>query len=151
MPVGRKTRIRRMVEDGNGHGLVVDLAGEIAPAPTSAPGSVALSAFTGQIDAVYAGVVQLGDRGWIALCVREHFRFIAGSFQGACNAHAQYAFLIVIEHNFFPDRLQRGDAVDAAEIGSAAEDKARVLLQDDLLFSGNPVGVNFKFPLLRTT
>jgi len=34
-----------------------------------------------------------------------------------------------------------GDAVDAAEIGSAAEDKARVLLQDDLPLSGNPVGV----------
>src|SRR6267154_80246 len=140
-----------MVEDGNGHGLVVDLAGEIAPAPTSAPGSVALSAFTGQIDAVYAGVVQLGDRGWIALCVREHFRFIAGSFQAAGNAHAQYAFLIVIEHNVFADRLQRGDAVDAAKIGSAAEDKASVLLQNDLTLAANPVGINFEFALLGTT
>src|SRR6266481_6391648 len=130
MPVGRKTRIRWMVEDGNGHGLVVDLAGEIAPAPTSAPGSVTLSAFTGQIDAVYAGVVQLGDRGWIALCVHEHFRFIAGSFQAARHTHSQNAFLIVAEHNVFADRFQRCNAVDAAKIGSAAEDKASVLLQD---------------------
>src|SRR5882762_2198329 len=140
-----------MVEDGNGHRLAVNLSAEIAPASTSAPGSIALFSFTRQIAAVDTGIIQLGDRGCIAVCVREHFRFVAGSFKVARNAHAEHAFLIVIEHNFFPDRLQRGDAVDAAEIGSAAEGKARVLLQDGLPLSGNPVGVNFKFPLLRTT
>src|SRR5712675_3691872 len=132
-----------MVEDGNGHRLAVNLPAEIAPAPTSTPGSVALFSFTRQIAAVDTDIVQLGDRGWIALCVREHFRFIAGRFQAACNAHAQHAFLIVAEHNVFADGFQRGDAVDGAEVGSATEDKASMLLQDDLPLAGNPVSINF--------
>ncbi len=64
------------------------------------------------------------------------------------DAHAENTFFIVIEDDFFAESLQRRDPVDAAEIRAAAEHETRVLLQNVLLLSGDPVRVYFQFSLI---
>ena len=138
-----------MVEDGDGDRLVTELAAEIAPAAAGAPGSIASFSFAGEVDAVNAGVVELGDRGGAAGGVGKDFGLVRGSFQGASDAHAEDAFFVVGEDHFFAEGLQCGDAVDAAEIGGAAEDETGMLLQDWPLLAGDPVGFNLQLALLR--
>ena len=52
VPVGWKSRIGRVVENGDGDGLVADETTEIAPAAACAPGGVAFFAFTGEVGAL---------------------------------------------------------------------------------------------------
>src|SRR5258708_39161933 len=137
-----------MVEDGDGDRLVADLAAEIAPAAARAPGSIAFCALAGEIDTVYAGVVELSDGGRAAIAVGEDFWLVGESFQRPSDAHAEHAFLVVVEDNFFVESLQRGNAVDAAEIGATTKDEAGVFLQNELLLAADPVGVDFQLSLI---
>src|SRR5260221_7072975 len=137
-----------MVEDGDGDRLVAELAAEIAPAAARAPGRIAFFAFAGEIDTVYAGVVELSDGGRAAIAVGEDFWLVGGSFQRASDAHAENAFLVVVEDDFFVESLQRGNAVDAAEIGATTKDEASVFLQNELLLAADPVGVDFQLSLI---
>src|SRR5713101_2351810 len=82
VPVGWKARILRVVEDGYGDGLVADTAAEIAPTAARSPNGFAFFGFTGEIDAVDASVVQLGDSGGAAGGVGEDFGFVGGRFEG---------------------------------------------------------------------
>src|SRR5260221_11855671 len=99
-----------MVENGDRNRLVADLAAQIAPAAARAPGRVSLLAFAGEIDAVYAGVVELSDGGRAAIAVGEDFWLVGGGFQRATDAHAENAFLIVMEDTFFVGAFQLGNA-----------------------------------------
>ncbi len=90
-----------MIEDGDGDGLVAELAAEIAPAAPGAPGGFALFSFTGDVDTVDAGVVELGDRGGAAGGVGEDFWLVRGSFQGPSDAHAEDTFFVVGEDDLF--------------------------------------------------
>src|SRR5258708_4553232 len=137
-----------MVEDGDGDRLVAELAAEIAPAAARAPGRIAFFAFAGEIDAVYAGVVELSDGGRAAIAVGEDFWLVGRSFQRAIDAHAENAFLVVMEDDFFVESLQRGNAVDAAEIRAATKDEAGVFLQNELLLAGDPLPVDFPLTLI---
>src|SRR5258708_27899630 len=137
-----------MVENGDRNRLVADLAAQIAPAAARAPGRVSLLAFAGEIDAVYAGVVELSDGGRAAIAVGEDFWLVGRSLQRASEAHAEHAFLVVMEDDCFVERLQRGNAVDAAEIGATTKDEASVFIQNELLLAADPVGVDFQLRLI---
>src|SRR5260221_11977856 len=110
-----------MVENGDRNRLVADLAAQIAPAAARAPGRVSLLAFAGEIDAVYAGVVELSDGGRAAIAVGEDFWLGGGSFQRASDAPADDALLIAMEGNLFSERLPLATGVDPWEIGPTTE------------------------------
>src|SRR5258707_15211177 len=137
-----------MVEDGNGDRLITELAAEIAPAAACAPSGISFFPFAGQVAPIDAGVFDLGDRSRPAACIGEDFGLVGGSLQGVSDAHAENTFFIVIEDDFFAESLQGRDPVDAAEIRAAAEHETRVLLQNELLLSGDPVRVYFQFSLI---
>src|SRR6266852_2046449 len=79
----------------------------------------------------------------------NNFGLVRRSFEGAGDANAEDAFLVVAEDNFFVEGEHGGDAVDAEEIGGAAEDETGMLLQDWPLLAGDPVSFNFQLALLR--
>src|SRR2546426_7035890 len=89
VPIGGKTGIGRVVENGDGDGLIADETAEIAPAATRAPGGVALFAFTGEVGAVDADIVQLGDGGGAAAGVGVDLRFVRRNFKRADDAKAK--------------------------------------------------------------
>src|SRR4029077_9594945 len=88
VPVCRKAGILGVVENGNGAGLAANHATEIAPAAASPPGGVASFSFAGEVGAVDAGVIQLGDCGGVAAGVRKHFGLVRGNFERADDAKA---------------------------------------------------------------
>jgi len=53
-----------------------------------------------------------------------------------------------MEDNFFVERLQRGNAVDAAEIGATTKDEAGVFLQNELLPAADQSASNFQLSLI---
>src|SRR2546429_8156342 len=77
------TTLFRSVENGDGDGLVADEAAEIAPAAARAPGGVAFFAFTGEVGAVDAGVVQLCDGSGVAARGGIHLRVVGRGFESA--------------------------------------------------------------------
>src|SRR5882724_765629 len=109
VPIGGKAGIGRMVENGDGDRLVADETAEIAPAAARAPGGVAFFAFTGEVGAVDAGIVQLGDGGGAAAGVGVDLRFVRRNFKRADDAKAQDAVFLVLEVNFLIERAQGGD------------------------------------------
>src|SRR4029077_20973166 len=101
VPVRGKARIRGVVKYSDGDRLITELAAEIAPAAARAPSGIPFLSFAGQVDPTDASVVELGDGGRPAAGIGEDFGLVGGSFQGARHAHAEHAFLIVIEDDFF--------------------------------------------------
>ena len=134
-----------MIEDGDGDGIDAHICGEDAPAATRSPRGVAGLALAGEVFAVDAGVVHFSDGCGTAAGVGEDFRFVGRHFERASYAHTEETFLVVVEDNFFGLRLQRRDAIDAAEFRVAAEDEAGVFFQDELLLAGDPVHVDDEF------
>src|ERR1700732_1503542 len=100
VPVGWKAGIGRMVENGDGDGLVADEAAEIAPAAARAPGGVAFFAFTGEVGAVDAGVVQLGDGSGVAAGIGVNLGLFGRDFESADDAKAQEAVFLILEIDF---------------------------------------------------
>src|SRR6266850_411708 len=150
VPIGGKAGIGRVIENGDGHGLVANETAEIAPAATRAPGGVALFAFAGEVDAVDAGVVQLGDRSGAAAGVGVNLGFVRRNFKSANDAEAQDAVFLVLEINFFVESAQGGDAVYAAEAGPAAKDEVSMFLEQNCFVESDPIGFDVEFALLRT-
>src|SRR5260370_25800867 len=137
-----------MVEDGNGDRLITELAAEIAPAAACAPSGISFFPFAGQVAPIDAGVFDLGDGSRPAACIGEDFGLVGGSLQGVSGAHAENAFFIVIEDDFFAEGLQRRDAVDTAEVRAASEYETRVLLENELLLAVDPVRLYCQFTLI---
>src|SRR2546421_11295571 len=100
VPVCGKAGIGRVIQDGDGDGLVGDETAEIAPAAARAPGGVAFFAFTGEVGAVDAGVVQLGDGGGVAAGVGVDLGLVGRDFQSADDAKAQEAVFLILEIDF---------------------------------------------------
>src|SRR5258708_21412430 len=95
-----------MVENGDRNRLVADLAAQIAPAAARAPGRVSLLAFAGEIDAVYAGVVELSDGGRAGIAVGQDFWLVGRSFQRGSGGHAENRFLIALDDSVFVEVLR---------------------------------------------
>src|SRR5207253_3611941 len=150
VPVSGVTGIFRMIEDGDGDGIVAYFGGENAPAAASSPRSIAGFAIAGHIVAVDPGVIHFSDGRGAAAGVGEDFGFVGRHFERAGYTHTEETFLIVGEDHFLGLRLQRGDAIDAAEFGIAAEDEAGAFLQDELLLAGDPVRVDYEFATVGT-
>src|SRR2546429_144812 len=144
------TTLFRSVENGDGDGLVADEAAEIAPAAARAPGGVAFFAFTGEVGAVDAGVVQLCDGSGVAARVGIHLGFVGRDFESADDAKAQEAVFLILEIDFFVESAEGGDAVHAAESRPAPEDEAGVFLEQNFLVEGNPIGFDVELALIRT-
>ena len=148
MPVSGEAGIGGVVENGDGDRLGADKTAEVAPASASAPGGVALLAFTCQIGAVDAGVVQFGDGGGAAAGVGVDLGFVRRDFESADDAKAQDAVFLILEINFFVERAERGDAVDAAKAGAATEDEVGVFLEQNFFVEGDPIGFDIEFALV---
>src|SRR5580692_8727987 len=86
VPIRRKSRILRVIENRDGDRFFTDKAAQIAPVSTSPPGSVSFFTLTCKIGSVDAGIVQLGDRGGAAAGIRVHLGLIRGNFQRTNNA-----------------------------------------------------------------
>src|SRR2546429_9836804 len=104
------TTLFRSVENGDGDGLVADEAAEIAPAAARAPGGVAFFAFTGEVGAVDAGVVQLCDGSGVARPVGINLRFYGRGFQNADHRKAQEAGLLLLRIDLFVGEPEGGGA-----------------------------------------
>src|SRR5690348_10331845 len=136
MPISREAGIRGMIEYGDGDRLITELAAQVAPAAARAPNGVAFLPFAGQVDSIDAGVIELRNGGRTAAGIRENLGLVGGRFQCAGDAHAEDAFLIVVEDDFFVESLQGRNAVDAPEIRAASEDETRLLFENKLLLCG---------------
>src|ERR1700730_18184936 len=150
VPVGWKARIGRVVENGDGYGLVADETAEITPAAARAPGGVAFLAFTGEVGAVDADVVQLGDGSGAATAVGVDLRFAGRDFESTDHAKAQEAVFFVRERDFFMQSAQGGDALDAAESRPATKDEVGMLLEQYFLVVGEPIRFHIELALFRT-
>src|SRR5580704_19691281 len=148
VPVSGKAGIVGVIEYGYGHGLVADQATETAPAPARAPSGVAFFPLAGEISAVDAGVVQLSHRCGAAARVRVYLGPVGRNFESADDAKAQHAVFCVGERNFLIQSAERGDAVDAAESGPAAEDEVGMFVEERFFVEGYPVGFHVEFALL---
>src|SRR3989442_12232972 len=133
-----------MIEDDNGDRLSADAAIDCAPAAARSPNGIALFAFAAEVNAVHAGIVQLGDGSGAAARVGEDFGFVGRSFQSACHAEAEHAFFIVGEYNFFAKGMQSRDAIHAAEVWAATKDEAGVFFENGLLLPGYPIRFDFE-------
>src|SRR6266700_74536 len=88
-----------------------------------------LLTLTGEVGAVDADVVQLGDGSGAATAVGVDLRFAGRDFESTDYAKAQEAVFFVRERNFFIESAQGGDALDAAESRPATKDKVGMLLE----------------------
>src|SRR5580704_14217781 len=139
VPVSGKAGILGVIENGDGHRLVADQATEIAPAPARAPSGIASLSFAGEISAVDAGVVQLSHRCGAAARVRVYLGLVGRNFESADDAKAQHAVFRIGERDLLIQSVQRGDAVDAAEAGPAAEDEVGMFVEERFFVEGYPV------------
>src|SRR4029077_17064341 len=131
VPIGRKAGIRRMIQDRNGDRVIADSATQHAPVATRSPSRVTFFSITGKVNAVNAGVVQLGDWGWATACVGKDLRLVRRGFQSARHTDAQKAFLVIMEDNFFTLRLQRSYALNASKVWAALKNESRMFLQNE--------------------
>src|SRR5690242_19542454 len=151
MPVCGKAGISRVIENRNGNWLVANHPTEVAPAASSAPCRISLLSFTGQIRAVDAGVVQLGDRGCVAAGVAEHLRLVGRNFKRSNDAQAEHAVFFVRKRNFLIERLKGSDAVHASKAWPAAKNEMRALVEQYLFLKVDPVSFHVELAILRTT
>src|SRR5271169_4486249 len=150
VPISGKAGILRVIENRDRHRFVAHQPAQIAPASARAPGCITLFTLTSKISSVDARVIQFGDRGRTPAGVGKHFSLVGWYFKSTNNAESQHAVFFVWEGNFFIERPQRVDAVDAAKVRPAAEHKVRVLVQQNFLFKRNPFGLDVQLALLRT-
>src|ERR1700676_1830426 len=126
--VSGKAGILRMIEDGDGDGLVANQAAEIAPAPAGAPCGVAFFSFACEIGAVDAGVVQLSHRCGAAARIGVNLGLVGRNLESADDAKAQHAVFGVGERNFFIQSAESGEAAAGAQSGPPRKAKGGCLL-----------------------
>src|SRR5271168_1709706 len=149
VPIRRKARIGRMIQDCDGDTLVADFAAEIAPASPRAPSVIAFFSFTRQVGAVDTGIVQLSDGGGPAAGIGVDLGLVRGNLESADDTQSQDAILGIRKRNFFIECREGSYTVDAAEAGAAAEHEACVFLEQDFFVESDPSGFYFQLALLR--
>ena len=145
MPVGRVGDVLRVVEDADADVFAADVAGEGHPLGARAPGVLlADGAFAAQVDAVDAGVVELGDGGGLAAAVGEDLGLGRGLLERAGDADGDDAFLGIMEDRRLVLRGQGDDAVDDAQVLGGAEDEGLVLLEHLGAVGHDPIRGDFE-------
>src|SRR5262245_14410506 len=140
MPIGRISRILRMIEDGDHDVFAFDVTRKRHPLGARAPTFLfADFAFAAQVDAGYAGVVHHRHFGRIALLVSEDFWSGGRLFELARNADAERDFFRVVEDDLLVLRGQRDDAIDDPHVFCDAEDDRLVLLHDLRAIGHDPI------------
>src|SRR6266404_5634161 len=150
VPIGGKAGIGRVIENSDGDGLVANETAETAPSAARAPGVVALFTFTGEVGAVDAGVVQLGDGGGAAAGVGVDLGLVRRDLESTDDAKAQDAVFLILQIDFLVDSAQGGDAVHAAETGPTAKDEVSMFLEQNCFVERDPIGFDVELALLRT-
>src|ERR1700722_4320199 len=77
--------------------------------------------------------------------------FMGRNSQRADNAKTEHAVFFVGKGNLFIQRPKRRDAVHAAKIRPATEDKVRVFVEQNSFVEADPIGFNVELALLRAT
>src|ERR1019366_9212139 len=129
VPVGRIAGVSLVVEDGDGYGLGVGRgSGEFAPASACPPDLLADLAFAGSVDAGGAGRIGCCDLGGLAVGIEENSALLGWGLEEVSDAHAEQAFLVVVEGDG-REGFEGDGHVDGARRltgdGGAREDVAR--------------------------
>src|SRR5271170_7259544 len=126
MPIGRKPRILRMIENGDGDRLVAHEPAQITPTTASSPSGVALFPLTRKIGAVDSSVIQLCNGSGAAARIGIHLWLIRRNFQRPNHPKPQHAVFFIRERNFLIERPQGSDAVYAPKVRPSAKHKMRM-------------------------
>ena len=82
--------------------------------------------------------------GGSPICVHKNAALFVGRFEPVGDAHAEEAFLVVVEDNTV-EGLESDDLVDGTGVIAARKNIARCLIKDRLVLSGNPGRLDDQF------
>ena len=149
VPVRGVAPVLRVVEDGERHRRAVHVAVQHRPLAARAPHRVSFLPLGRDVVAVHAGGVHLRHVGHLAARVGELLRLQRRLLELPRDAHADHAFLVVVERDVAVERGERGDALDRARAERRVEDVLRVLAQDRLLVGPHPLLGRLEHALTR--